>query len=29
LSESTIAELLVEPKRGKGPKPLCSLTTQT
>ncbi|HEX7446889.1 MAG TPA: Rrf2 family transcriptional regulator [Pirellulales bacterium] len=27
LSESTIAELLVEPKRGKGPKPLCSLTS--
>ena len=25
LGASTIAELLAEPKRGKGPKPLCSL----
>lgn len=25
LGGSTIAELLAEPKRGKGPKPLCSL----
>lgn len=25
LGESTIAELLIEPKRGKGPKPLCSM----
>jgi Rrf2 family protein len=26
LGDTTIATLLAEPKRGKGPKPLCSLT---
>ena len=28
LGSSTIAELLVEPKRGKVPKPLCSITDE-
>lgn len=28
LGASTIAELLAEPKRGKGPKPLCSIAEQ-